>query len=508
MVCCDRCETWFHPACIGMAMSVYHELVVAGDHTWFCHECTDEAHQQQDGDTQMSVAGAEAEKEPAPHPEESLTAGSTVCTCERAYKGELVLRCSCCQRAYHPDCVGLRQWEDWSDWRCNRCPRYSTRRKTVSTASDGHQSKSHSSGDRTRGTHAGGQQGSVVIETEAPADVTGQLVAQPCSVGQLVTMAFEETCSTGATEVRDWPGQIVAIEVGTGLLTVSFDDGCVETHVSPDDPDLNLQPQLEQHQPSRGSEGDIAANGTDAETATEAGGRSRGGSRPISLILGKGKGNDTKPRTASGSDDRPVEISRVRLRLISPLAERPPGSPVHKRPRLVMRPHTAALTSTSSAAAPTSTASKLRLVVGRPVTVVSPRRFRWTIGKRQPRQPLMLTVPARRFHRDQGGSGRPGRSRENHTVKSHTAMAPVSAEAPAVVALGKEEGAPVAHYCPVCLCDAEDPIMTPCSHWFCRDCLARAAKECGRRCPMCRRSLLGFARALLPEAGSRVGLGR
>ena len=506
MVCCDRCEAWFHPVCIGMAMSVYHDLVVAGDHSWFCHGCTDAAQQQQDGDTQKSVAEAEAEAEAgaapaAPDPEENatLTAGSTVCTCERAYQGELVLRCSCCQRAYHPDCVGLRQWEDWSDWRCNRCPRYTTRRKTVGTTSDGHQGSTHSGGDRT---HTCGQQGSVVIDHEAPADGTGALVAQPwASVGQLVTMAFEEP-STGAMEVRHWPGQITAIEAATGLLTIRFDDGCVETCVSPDDPDLNLQPQPEQHEPSRGSEGDIEANGTDAETSAETGGRTRGGSRPISLVLGKGKGSGTKPSTGPSSSDGRA-ISRVRLRLgPSPLAEHHrPGSPAgHKRPRLVMRPHTAAAASRGAAVPGTSTASKLRLVVGAP----SPRRFRWTIGKRQPRRPLVLTVPARRVHRDQGRSGQAGSSRERHTAKSHATLAP--AAAPTLVALEKEEEAPVvAHYCPVCLCDAEDPIMTPCSHWFCRDCLARAAKECGRRCPMCRRSLLGFARALLPEAGSRIG---
>merc|ERR1711988_547736 len=54
------------------------------------------------------------------------------------------------------------------------------------------------------------------------------------------------------------------------------------------------------------------------------------------------------------------------------------------------------------------------------------------------------------------------------------------------------------HFCAVCLSDtASDPVMTPCSHWFCRRCLAQASEQCGRRCPLCRRSIFSFVRTLL-----------
>ena len=42
MVCCDKCESWYHPGCIGMSLQVHQDLV-DGDHEWFCHKCEDTA---------------------------------------------------------------------------------------------------------------------------------------------------------------------------------------------------------------------------------------------------------------------------------------------------------------------------------------------------------------------------------------------------------------------------------------------------------------------------------
>ncbi len=551
MVCCDRCENWFHPACIGMALSVYHELVVAGDHTWFCHDCTeaegaDERQQQQPSAPPPSppllLAAADAGTEPDDQRVHcpTFTVGSTVCTCEREYQGELVLRCSCCQRPYHPDCVGLRQWEDWSDWRCSLCPRYTTRR--VNAIGDG---------STTLATDCD----TAIVEPDKLSDrrtavAAPALAIKACGVGHLVTMAFEEPSETGAsTVVRHWPGRITAVDSSTGLLTIHFDDGTVETHVSPDDSDLNLEPQWEQHECSRGSGAGAAAQSAATDLATDSNTHHRG--------------------SRCGT--------RVRLRLTSPrpdTTERVPDSPVHKRPRLVIGQNTVA----------GSSASRLRLVVGHahhcfsstgsaglfgqaaaaalprrnvrltssalekaeccPATTQGPKpgrqttmqqrqRFRWKIGKRQQRHPLTWTVPARRrdtrteactgpVHltaargvplpagRTTSAAAQDKRAQRGslhivsgiasgHAGKSRGTLGLDVAEAE------KEEEAHAPQYCPVCMCDAEDPIMTPCSHWFCRECLARAAKECGRRCPMCRRSLLGFARHLLPEAGAQVG---
>ena len=51
-------------------------------------------------------------------------------------------------------------------------------------------------------------------------------------------------------------------------------------------------------------------------------------------------------------------------------------------------------------------------------------------------------------------------------------------------------------FCAVCQSECEDPIRTPCSHWFCLECILQSATVCGRRCPVCRRAIGGFARHL------------
>uniref|UniRef100_A0A1I8G2P3 RING-type domain-containing protein n=1 Tax=Macrostomum lignano TaxID=282301 RepID=A0A1I8G2P3_9PLAT len=43
--------------------------------------------------------------------------------------------------------------------------------------------------------------------------------------------------------------------------------------------------------------------------------------------------------------------------------------------------------------------------------------------------------------------------------------------------------------CPVCLDLYTDPIVLPCSHSLCRECLRRTLSAVGRRCPQCRRDL-------------------
>ncbi|PAA90268.1 hypothetical protein BOX15_Mlig021474g1, partial [Macrostomum lignano] len=43
--------------------------------------------------------------------------------------------------------------------------------------------------------------------------------------------------------------------------------------------------------------------------------------------------------------------------------------------------------------------------------------------------------------------------------------------------------------CPVCLDLYTDPVVLPCSHSLCRECLRRTLSAVGRRCPQCRRDL-------------------
>ncbi|KAM9722900.1 tripartite motif containing 35-28 [Menidia menidia] len=44
--------------------------------------------------------------------------------------------------------------------------------------------------------------------------------------------------------------------------------------------------------------------------------------------------------------------------------------------------------------------------------------------------------------------------------------------------------------CPVCQCIFQDPVLLPCSHSFCRECLRRSL-EVSRRCPVCREPFEG-----------------
>jgi hypothetical protein len=53
MICCDRCEEWFHPTCIGMQAELYKQFFVDADHEWFCRECS------ADSDCSSAVAGPE-----------------------------------------------------------------------------------------------------------------------------------------------------------------------------------------------------------------------------------------------------------------------------------------------------------------------------------------------------------------------------------------------------------------------------------------------------------------
>ena len=528
MVCCDRCESWYHPGCIGMPLHVHHELVVAGDHAWFCHACT-AAEEAEHEDEQ--AAGAQHQAGEGAHGEGGGTSkdgggaaggevavGAVVCTCERAFDGELVLQCSCCQHAYHPECVGLRQWEDWTDWRCTSCPRYSTRRagSKASPASP------------NGAAEAAAPSPKAASHRPAPAPAT-----YPWTVGCLVTMAFEEPDGQGGVAVCDWPGRVSAVDDGTGLLTIWFDDGSLECGVSPDDPDVNPR-----HTAAAAAAAAAAAPAAAAAAAA-----------PAAPAL-------ASPPSGGGSS------GRIRLRLGSASSATAAASPPTKRPRLVVGASAApsatprlrlvvpggarkaAAIRTNGAAlraAATANAQPLRLkstaLEAADVGRIQQTRFSWKIGKKQQRRPLTLTLPprsrgvpaaasgtaagrARRpAHltagagvplsgdraRGRGGAGRArGRARSRGCGRgkaSNSANPPAAAggsEQPAVAAEPPVEEE--AHFCPVCLCDAEDAIMTPCSHWFCRECLSRAAKECGRRCPMCRRSLLGFARALLPGA--------
>lgn len=43
--------------------------------------------------------------------------------------------------------------------------------------------------------------------------------------------------------------------------------------------------------------------------------------------------------------------------------------------------------------------------------------------------------------------------------------------------------------CPICMCDFDDPVITSCSHYFCRECIVTSL-TCGKKeCPMCRQPL-------------------
>eukprot|EP01043_Picozoa_sp_COSAG02_P055996 COSAG02_NODE_6575_length_3485_cov_19.926757_3_plen_211_part_00 len=61
--------------------------------------------------------------------------------------------------------------------------------------------------------------------------------------------------------------------------------------------------------------------------------------------------------------------------------------------------------------------------------------------------------------------------------------------------------------CPICFEVAVNPVLTPCSHTFCSDCIAYWLAQCttGKSCPQCRQGLRQFARRLsfsdrLPDA--------
>ena len=575
MVCCDKCESWYHPGCIGMSLQVHQDLV-DGDHEWFCHKCEDTADGSTDGAAAETAAadGAAAAGRDAAGVDDDAGDGSTddgddaggvvkmgalVCSCQRPFAGELVLQCSCCSRAYHPDCVGLAQWDDWRGWRCSSCPRYRTRRRQqpdppppdpaeaaappdASESSDAdtggggtasrwpvgagkglprpQQPASEEPADSGGAAEGGTERGerrvrlrlgssSAAAEPSAPtprvrlrvgpssppkrprlviggSTAPGSPAARPrlvigsaaapapaaeeckacrgwhrahtCgrglqasrarrprggwTVGCLVSMAFEDEADGS---LRDWPGKVEAIDPESGLMTLSFDDGGTESGVRPDDPDLRQRPS-----------NDTAAAAAGAATASAANPRLR--------LVHRGA-------AAEASHPPQLRLKSSALEEASHDGQRRKAKFRWRIGRKLLRPAHLASGSVALSAGRAQRHRDDRAAGGRRGAAGRGR------GRGRARGAGRADAPASR--------GRASTARDD----TATADAPEQPAAPAAPAQ--------AVLCPVCLCDAEDPVMTPCSHWFCRTCLARAAKECGRRCPMCRRSIFTFARVLI-----------
>lgn len=53
----------------------------------------------------------------------------------------------------------------------------------------------------------------------------------------------------------------------------------------------------------------------------------------------------------------------------------------------------------------------------------------------------------------------------------------------------QQQEAPEDDVCPVCIDVYQDPVMTQCKHWFCRDCLNLVRRRSTAKCPMCRQAI-------------------
>jgi hypothetical protein len=77
---------------------------------------------------------------------------------------------------------------------------------------------------------------------------------------------------------------------------------------------------------------------------------------------------------------------------------------------------------------------------------------------------------------------------------AHTHMGAVSAQSAmaAAAAMQKDPSlvAPTDDECSICMDAFQDPVVTSCNHWFCKECILSALSQVNARCPLCRGSQL------------------
>ena len=92
MLCCDRCEQWYHPECIGIPAN--NVSAAAASETWVCMYCTEKG--------ACATSLTDSSKQLAQTDEERF------CLCQRPYhENSVMVGCDSCERWFHPACIWL-----------------------------------------------------------------------------------------------------------------------------------------------------------------------------------------------------------------------------------------------------------------------------------------------------------------------------------------------------------------------------------------------------------------
>jgi hypothetical protein len=505
MVCCDKCEVWFHTHCIGMHSDVHSQLVQQ-DSEWFCHLCSAAA------DLESAMANT-AGSDRSPHgggkddvavpmverraraddavdvmaglehgvltdSSRELVPGRPVCLCAAPYSHDMLLvRCQHCERAFHPSCVGLggktstqetgpaevnptldaSVWD--GSWRCDQCPRYSTRvrRRPSARAILAAEASGTAAGDRSH--HKPDQERRASPTTAVPVAAEA---SQPARPKLTLTRRREQRAAPGKPAVttseleRKKPrltlpprrAESCRAALPRPQLTLSPPSSDANAAAATACPDLTRTwPRLVVRGATISGTRHASPPGPKHKTQLVLGGRRAGGVR---MRGGRGR--------SAGAGKQQL-LSCVRLTLSSALSSAAADAAragaraevLRQQGRLTWRIGRQRVPSGGGSAVATSAAAALR------------------------RKPKLIIRP-----RTQRPAGI-GPSNASSVASATSAVVPVAAQPQD----GDHE-----RFCPVCLSEEVDmmnPVMTPCRHWFCRECLVRSSKQCGRRYELTRK---------------------
>lgn len=120
MLCCDVCERWFHPECVGVTMDEYDAHAADRNFRWECKRCRARASEIVMDSTCSEVAAMP--EDGAVHPGSvgqptSATVGAAgggealFCVCQQPWRGEEMLTCDSCDGWFHPLCQDMSDAE-------------------------------------------------------------------------------------------------------------------------------------------------------------------------------------------------------------------------------------------------------------------------------------------------------------------------------------------------------------------------------------------------------------
>lgn len=445
MLCCDACERWYHPECVGVSSDDFAAQTSDPEARWCCGDCQGAAGETTAAAAQPAAVGAQAA---APATKQSLSRrppsdDPLFCVCEQPWRGEEMLTCDQCEGWFHPLCQDMEDLEYLQlfapeslglppsappKWVCCGCS--AARPATTLPQPDAEAQPVPAA----------------VVQSDCTAD------AEAAAAAAQVEEAAAEAAA--ATERREAAAAAAERREIQPQASASAALGDPSTTTEPDRPVTQAA--------ARGPVGRGRCGvpvGRRRKARPTAAGAAAGGSTASAAPPPQRQG-----ATTLGVSAKSIAIGRSR------------------------RPISTAGAGTGAAAAVGT--------MHRPAVHSASARRGGLPGMREGGgAAAMGAVPVWWAEDLQRARGARAKTRRPGGETSSPD------EAAALTADGKT--------CSVCLCRlgaAGDVARTPCSHEFCRPCLLSALSRCGERCPLCRRNLARFLLMLRKNGVQKVDL--